>query len=72
MEKQQIIQERLRDCFKNGISAEINVTVLGEASYSIRVTVEEIKLDRPTGSAFSTSVYHPIYIDSFRSERKCW
>ncbi|MDQ5961553.1 MAG: hypothetical protein QG581_474, partial [Patescibacteria group bacterium] len=42
MEKQQIIQVEVEGLFqKMGFPAEINVTVLGEASYSIRVTVEE-------------------------------
>lgn len=42
MEKQQIIQIEVEGLFqKMGFPAEINVTVLGEASYSIRVTVEE-------------------------------
>lgn len=42
MEKQQIIQAEVEGLFqKMGFPAEINVTVLGEASYSIRVTVEE-------------------------------
>lgn len=42
MEKQQTIQTEVEGLFqKMGFPAEINVTVLGEASYSIRVTVEE-------------------------------
>lgn len=42
MEKQQIIQAEVEGLFqKMGFPAEISVTVSGEASYSIRVTVEE-------------------------------